>query len=83
VDAERQPLTEKRAREILRPPLIFGDPEQICAKKFLEDLEDAADAWLNCSHGSGYECGCLIGFETEVLAALQHRIATTTFRVEA
>lgn len=49
IDKNRPPLmTEQRAKEILSRPLVFGNPEQIEAKHYLDDLEEArenAELW--------------------------------------
>jgi hypothetical protein len=38
---ENNSMTEAKAREILKPPLKFGDERQIAALKFLREVEDA------------------------------------------
>ena len=42
--------TVRDAREVLRPPLCFGDSSQIEARKFLEKVELAKEALSNCAN---------------------------------
>lgn len=37
------PMNEIRAKEILSHPLVFGDPEQIAAKNYLDELQEERD----------------------------------------
>ncbi len=46
-------MTETEARKLLSEKLVFGDPQQIAAKKFLGKLEDAREAMKECEECDG------------------------------
>jgi hypothetical protein len=66
------------ARAILAGPLQFGDEEQIAAKLFLEDVNEAREKIAHCKkcvatgvNRDGKPCPyCAAHFALEVLAAL-------------
>jgi hypothetical protein len=57
---ENKMLTETDAKSILFDrPLVFGDAEQIKAKKFLDALAEAVAAFENCKHYDPAACDCM------------------------
>jgi hypothetical protein len=78
-------MTESEARDILKPPLKFGDERQIAANLFLERVEQCVGAILACENAGRRDhfvdiCRCTEGIYTfdVVTAAITRlkRVAT-------
>jgi hypothetical protein len=75
-------MTITEATRILRPPLKFGDPLQVNARKFLEKIEEAKESARNCKRDHAEKvrydkfpedeiknitlCACLDGYDHEI-----------------
>jgi hypothetical protein len=70
--------TEESARSVLSGKLVFGDPEQIEARDFLSNLEDADERFKNCQCET--ECHCLLSFSDGVLRALRKRYKNSLYK---
>ena len=65
-------MTEKEARAILSRPLVFGDPEQIRAVRFVEKLELGRERLAGCHHEElALDCECFQDIDPEVLEQLK------------
>jgi hypothetical protein len=71
-------LTVSRALEILKPPLVFANPKQIAAVRFIEAVDTARDTANACEECEGrpvcghyehYICRCVYRFPNDVLGA--------------
>lgn len=60
------------ARKTLRPPLIFGNEEQIRARKLIERVELAKDAIRDCDYGHFY---AISDNETDKVRAMELSLA--------
>lgn len=68
-------MTIKTAQKILAGPLVLGDPRQVEAKQFLQELDKARKRLMNCQHcrgegtnHRGYYCEwCAAHFHLDVL----------------
>ena len=63
-------MTVDRAIEVLKKPLVFGDPVQIKAVAIMEEVRKAEQALLKCDHD--YEsrkklCPCLSSFQPGIV----------------
>jgi hypothetical protein len=72
-----KPMTLSEAQRILKPPLIFGNDEQIKAVRFMEQVEAALEAYEKCDENHKeyriyqpskfqYSCPCIDSFDIEV-----------------
>ena len=47
-------MTSREGKNILKPPLIFGNDAQIRAVRFLEEVEEAKTSIHSCKHLSAH-----------------------------
>jgi len=76
-------MNMREAFEILIPPLIFGNPTQIAAVRFIEKVDEAQLVAQKCDkcYGGGayieagdlFQCECVADFSNEVVQALALR----------
>ena len=65
-------MTPAEAMEILKQPLVFGDPQQLAARAIMQQIDKAAHALLKCSHDYARRktlCCCVSQFDQRLVRA--------------